>query len=203
MCRSASLISNNFSRTTWIGPPPPPPPSSDCSSLQQLIFTIQDFYIHYQDSALYLGIYLPVAHAHFNLYKTDAYPLPLAANLPHTSIIRNPKPYLAVSDERMFYFYPSITDIQAFCTRNTPGLCHYQPALYSTDENACEYTIFDNSQTVPKELCKYDVTEETPVPSIAALNSSSYLITNVTDYTVQCQEYTYAHKGCQLCILAL
>ena len=168
-------------------------------------YMIQDFYIQRRESNLYLGIYLPVAysHAHFNLYKIDAFPLPLAANLPHSTIIRNPRQYLAISDNRMFYFYPTIADIQAFCTQDNPRLCHYQPPLHKSEDRTCEYAIFDNSKTLSTGMCQYDVTEQPITPAIVSLNSSTYLIINVTKYTIQCTDHTSINKGCHLCILSL
>ena len=81
----------------------------------------------------------------------------------------------------------------------TPGdkICSYQPPLHDTSQQLSrEYAIFINSEYI---------TDQTTVltPQIIPLNATTYLIQNISEYTIICKDMSQTKKGCKTCFLLL
>ena len=169
-------------------------------------YHLNEFYVQRHQNILYLGVYVPLAYkdAKFNLFQIDSYPLPAASNIDHVTYIRQPKMFLAHSDDHSFYFHPTEEDLLVHCTSGHNRMCLYQPSLRNGNQDfTCEYTIFTNSEHITKNTCKYSISSDIMEPKIVALNESSFLILNVTEYTVQCENLHEIKKGCVACVLTL
>ena len=172
----------------------------------QEFYAIEDFYIQRKDNTLYLGIHIPVTFnsGRFHLYQINSHPLPAAMNSPHITYIKDVEEYLAQSTDRRFYFHPRQQDLFAHCTPGVNKICSYQPPLHDASQQlSCEYAIFINSEHITEQTCQYSIQTTVITPQITPLNATTYLIQNISEYTITCKDMSQTKKGCKTCFLLL
>ena len=172
----------------------------------QEFYEIQDFYVQRQSNTLYLGLHLPVAHqgGRHILYRIESYPLPLDATANQVTYVTSPQKFLAQSDDGRYYFHPSTEELMTRCTMGHHKVCHYQPPLHDVSQDpSCEYAVFSNSKAISRDTCQYSVSSRPIKPEIVPLNSTMYLMLNVSEYTLSCQDNVETKVGCMTCVLIL
>ena len=172
----------------------------------QEFYQLQDFYIQRQNNTLYLGLHIPIAHQgdRHILYRIDSYPLPLDSTAKQITFIKNPKRFLAESVDRRFYFHPSTEEILSQCTEGHHKVCHYQPPLHDVFRDvSCEYAVFTNSKDISRTTCQYSVSARPIEPKVIPLNSTTYLLLNISEYTLTCKDKSQTKVGCVNCLLIL
>ena len=118
--------------------------------------------------------------------------------------VSNPKHFLAQSMDKRYYFHPTTADLMAYCTPGHHKVCSYQPPLHDAGQDlSCEYAVFTNSRHITKDTCKYSISSNPIEPKIVPLNSTTYLVLNVTEYTINCKGMTDTRSGCVTCLLVL
>ena len=175
-------------------------------TLAQEFYEIQDFYIQRHNNTLYLGVHIPISYVggRLTLYKIDSYPLPVDSTSSHMTYVSNPKHFLAQSMDKRYYFHPTTADLMAYCTPGHHKVCSYQPPLHDAGQDlSCEYAVFTNSRHITKDTCKYSISSNPIEPKIVPLNSTTYLVLNVTEYTINCKGMTDTRSGCVTCLLVL
>ena len=155
----------------------------------QEFYAIEDFYIQRKDSTLYLGIHIPVTFnsGRFHLNQINSHPLPAATNSPHITYIKDAE-YLAQSTDRRFYFHPR-QDLFVHCIPGNNKICSYQPPLHDASQQlSCEYAILINSEHITQRTCQYIIQTIDITLQIIPLNATTYLIQNISEYTITCKD---------------
>ena len=170
------------------------------------VYQSTDFAVMRRNNHIYLCLHLPVSYRDhtFQVYKIQRHPLPLTAQHPHSTHLTGEHEYLAVNEQGGFYFFPTQQTFLTQCTQRPMVLCNFQPSLYSFTHPTCEFDIFKNNKLTVKGLCKFVVYDKPIKPSLTALTATSFLLSNVTEYTVTCNGVTNVRKqSCTTCVLEL
>ena len=183
----------------------------------QFVFAHTDIaaYYHLQDITyirerdfLYITLKIPISSTTtvYTVYRIHSIPIMLGDSGVDRSIIQFDEPYLAVSDDRLFFFTMTEAEYQ-FCQGNVFRRCSQGLAVQETDHPNCALALFLDDTEKINQLCDFTLLREPDGlrTKIISVNESSYLIsTNDRNWIQSCAGGTPVHvKSCGLCIVEL
>ena len=181
----------------------------------KLTHTEIGYYYHLQDltykldkNQLFIKLRIPLTATTtvFSRYRIHSVPIPLGADHSDRSIIELPKPYLAISYDRLFYMLLSESEYQ-FCTGNHLKRCNQSLTMQeTTNPNYALALFYDQSKLISK-LCPVTFLPKTNQKEshVITVSENSYLISSDDTQWIQtCTGGTPVHiSPCRLCIIKL
>ena len=138
----------------------------------------------------------------YQLYTIRQYPYPLGFKSDKMAQLQDCHNMIATSVNRQYYFYVAQQDLQLHCLRNDRYTCFYTPTIIHTSQPTCEHAIMMTEVTHVSEIWKYHI-HKPLTPYIYRFDHNSYILTNVSQYQINCGTKFDIKNGCFYCLLKL
>ena len=117
-------------------------------------YHLQDIVYKLVDNKLFIKIRIPLAASTtaFTLYRIHSVPIPLSAKQEERTVIEIEKPYLAISQDKLFYKLLSESEYQ-FCTGNCLKRCNQALTMKESSTSNCALALFYDKPKSVAELC--------------------------------------------------
>ena len=171
-------------------------------------YKLQDISYHRQRDYLFITLKIPIASTTttYTVYRVHAVPLRLSDSHNDESIILFDEPYLAISNDRMFYFTMSESEFKS-CQGNVFKKCAKGLAVQEFTHKICALAIFFNDAESVNKLCEFTLLKSKNEirTRIITIAENHYLIsTNDLTWIQACSGSTPVHvKACSLCQVKL
>ena len=164
-----------------------------------------EFYLSTDHGEIIVAVFIPISHVNgeYQIYHVDPHPYPVAYQSQHMANLRNTKDMIAVSIDRQYFFFPSQRELTLSCIRHENYLCLYNPTLMHSSNPNCVHAIFANKASVAKQVCQYDISMQPLQPNIYRFDQNQYIMTNVSEYQLDCKDTHETKKGCFYCLVHL
>lgn len=171
-------------------------------------YSLKDISYYRDDDMLYLSVKIPLTSTNtvFTVYRVYGVPIVLGENRSEKSIINFEKPYMAISNNFMFYLMLSEAEFQS-CTGNTLKRCSRGLAMKEISNPNCAVALFLGDQDKIKQVCDY-----TLLPNVKELQTNIvnikpnlyFISTDDLTWLQTCVGGTPMHvKACSLCTISV
>ena len=164
-----------------------------------------EYYLSEEQGEIFVAVFIPVSHnnGEYQIYHVDTHPYPMAYKSVNMARLSNVQEMLAVSKDRQYFFYPTNRDLSLSCVRQEQYLCFYAPTLTHSSQTSCVHAIFSNQVTIAKNICEYTIIQQQLEPNIYRFDQTQFIMTNVHEYHLDCNDRHETQPGCFYCLVKL
>ena len=154
------------------------------------------------NNMLYISMQIPLTTFQYDFthYEIKSYPLTMHDESEHVTMLSNVPAGIAVDDSHQFMFTMNEQELQEIGKHEhaiTRRVFQLNP------ENSCIMAIYlDKPQNIHR-LCKYTILMNTLQPHITHLFDNTYMLINITTYTLTCHNSVEQKSGCKLCTVKI
>ena len=131
----------------------------------------------------------------FEWYRSITFPLPVSSDSEHATLLMDMPILFAISQDRRFYVEFLAEDlILNLPNRDLRGLL-VRRFKFNTHE-VCSVALYEDNNATIKQFCRYYLIPHTSKPEIHVHNYPEFLLTNIGDFTDECER-------CRSCICVL
>ena len=157
---------------------------------------------------LYITIKIPLTSRNtvFTVYRLHRVPIVLSSERSEKSIIKFEKPYMAVSNNEMFYIMLTHAEYE-WCHGKTMRRCNQGLAMQEAENPNCALALYFNDVEQISKLCEFILFPkgnkiETHIFHIRS--NTFFISTNDVNWIQTCARGTPTHiKPCKLCIISV
>ena len=139
----------------------------------------------------------------FTVYRINSVPIILGPNREETSVMKFKKPFIAVSNDEMFYIRLSQSELD-WCQGKMLKRCTQGLIMQEVDKPDCALAILQSKVKDISELCDFTLLPKSAKQTeIITIRPNTYLIsTSETNWLKTCVGGTPTHvKACKLCTI--
>ena len=154
------------------------------------------------DIYLYISLQIPLTSfsTSFKLFHLTSHYLVLHDDSLHVTELQGVPWGFAVSQSNDFYYYLNENEMRDIETKQHSNI---RRIFYKSSVKSCIHAIYFEDKTGINETCNYKISMHTMTPQIEHISERTYLLTNISEYTLQCPNETITRKGCASCLLFL
>ena len=168
-------------------------------------YHLQDIVYRLVDDKLFIKIRIPptASTTAFTLYRIHSVLIHLSAKQGERTVIEIEKPYLAISQDKLFYMLLSESEYQ-FCTGNHLKRCNQALTMKESSKSNCALALFYDKPKSVAELCTVTLLPESKYHDSyrVTVSDNSYLISSPDIHWIQICHGKAPVKiaKCKLCI---
>lgn len=158
-------------------------------------------YLQHQNF-LYITMKIPLTTFQYDFtnYVINTYPLLMHDDSDHVTVIRDVPAGISI-DKSHTYMYTLTDSEMRDLGKQDHGVT--RKVFRLNPKNSCIISIFLDRASDIHKLCRYTILMDTLQQHIQHLYDTTYLMVNVTEYTVDCLGKPVHRTGCKLCLATI
>jgi len=134
----------------------------------------------------------------FFVYEIAQHPQPMPNNKDHATYLENLPSGIVIDASQTHYYTLTAAEVRDIGIRH-----HSSPKQIFTLTKAktCIIAIYQDAQSDIEQYCNYQIKTNSLQPSINHITKSSYLLTNINNYLLECPNKAQMMEGCQSCVI--
>ncbi|XP_069110091.1 uncharacterized protein [Argopecten irradians] len=161
------------------------------------------FTIFRRFSNILISVQFPITTLKLKLYQVHSFPIPLNHTSRHATQLGNVNDYVLLSPDEQLFREINSKDLESCSESNHIWHCDKQIVLRNDTGNSCLLSLFHGNKSSINKNCIFHFVQDTILPSLIQLNSSHFVMINITEITLMCEDKTYVEKGCSFCIISI
>jgi hypothetical protein len=165
-------------------------------------YTRGSFVYARHENSIFITLQIPLTRykVKFDYFRITKFEMPMHDDKQHVLELNDIKPGIAISQDNEMYFELTENDLQNHHARTQSDV---RRRINKNVRQSCTMAIFLDNKGAIKQNCNYSIVLNSLKGKIEHVSKNQFLLTDISEYQLQCPERHESKIGCKYCIVKI